>query len=148
MQLEIRGLRETMDKLSQIDRGLRDTSEPMRQATLVVTGSAKRNAPVDAGVLRASIMPGVESRNNETVGVVGSNLVHAAVMEKGSEKTWWPPLAALETWARRHGTTAYVVARAIARRGLKARRYLQRALDDNQARIVRIFNDYVKRITR
>lgn len=147
MQVEIRGLNETIDNLTRIDQQLKDTTEPMRQATLVVAGSAKRNAPVDTGVLRASITPSVESRSNETVGVVGSNIKYAPFMELGT-RPHWPPLTALATWARRHGTTAYVVARAIARRGLKARRYLGRALEDNQDRIVRIFQNYVKKVIR
>lgn len=147
MQIEIHGLNETITKLAQTEQGLVDVSEPMRQATLIVAGAAKRDAPVDRGVTRASITPDVESRGNETVGVVGSNLVSALMMERGT-RPHWPPLAALETWAQRHGTTAYLVARAIARRGLKARRFLQRALEDNQARIIRLFNDYVKRVIR
>lgn len=145
MQIEIRGVNETIENLARIDRQLKDTSAAMHQATLLVTGSAKRNAPVDTGLLRASITPEVESRDNETVGVVGSNVTYAPFMELGTIPHW-PPLAALETWARRHGTTAYIVARAIARRGLRPRHYLGRALDDNRGRIERIFSEYVKRV--
>lgn len=140
-----KGLDETINNLAQIDRELKETDAPMRQATLVVTGAARRNAPVDTGVLRASITPSVESRSGGTVGVVGSNLTYAPPMEYGT-RPFWPPLAALETWARRHGTTAYVVARAIARRGLRARKFLRRALSDNRDRIVRIFQEYVRKV--
>jgi HK97 gp10 family phage protein len=147
MQIEFRGLNETIVKLDRTDRDVKDTSEPMRQATMLVTGAARRNAPVDRGVTRASIMPSVESRNNSTVGVVGSNQMSALFMERGT-RPHWPPLAALETWARRHGTTAFLVARAISRRGTKARLFLQHALDDNRGRIVQLFNDYVKRVTK
>ena len=38
--------------------------------------------------------------------------------------------------------------RAIARRGLKPRRYLQNAFDSNQDRIIRILGDGVKGIVR
>lgn len=147
MQTEIRGLNETIENLNRIEQALRDTTEPMQQATLIVAGAAKRNAPVNTGVLRASIMPEVVNQGNETMGVVGSNMTYAPPMELGT-RPFWPPLTALETWARRHGTTAYVVARAIARRGLRARHYLRRAMEDNRDRIVRIFNDYVKRVIR
>lgn len=143
--IELKGLDEAISSLTRINGGIRATDEPMRQATLLVAGDAKRNAPVDTGVLRASITPGVESRNNTTTGVVGSNVVYAPMMELGT-RPHWPPLAALETWARRHGTTAFVVARAIARRGLKARLFLRHALEDNQSRIVRLFDDYIRRV--
>lgn len=147
MDIEFRGVDETIDNLGRIDRELSDTSPAMRKATVLVAGDGKRNAPVDMGVLRASITPSVEARGGETVGVVGSNIAYAPFMELGA-RPHWPPLAALEGWARRHGTTAYLVARAIARRGLKARRYLGRALDDNKRRIVRIFEEYVQKVIK
>lgn len=147
MQISFKGLDETIVNLDRTGRDVKDTSEPMRQATALVAGDAKRNAPVDRGVTRSSITPSVESRNNSTTGVVGSNQMPALYMEKGT-RPHWPPLAALEAWARRHGTTAFLVARAISRRGTKARLFLQKALDSNQSRIVRLFNDYIKRVTK
>lgn len=147
MKAEFHGLNEAIDNLNRIDHELTHMTGAMQQSTLVVTRSAKQNAPVDTGVTRASITPSVESRGNETVGVVGSNLMSALVMEVGA-RPHWPPLAALEVWARRHGTTAFLVARAIARRGIKPRRYLRKALDDNTARIIGIFKDSIQKIIR
>lgn len=147
MQISFHGLDETIVNLDRVGRDVKDTSEPMRQATLLVAGDAKRNAPVDRGVTRASITPSVESRNNSTTGVVGSNQLSALIMERGA-RPHWPPVAALETWARRHGMNAFLVARAISRRGIKARLFLQKALDSNQSRIVQMFNDYIKRVTK
>jgi hypothetical protein len=147
MQISFKGLNETVVNLTRISGQVKDTTEPMRQATLLVAGDARRNAPVDRGVTRASIMPSVESRNNSTTGVVGSNQLSALYMERGT-RPHWPPLVALETWARRHGTTAFLVARAISRRGTKARLFLQKALDTNQGRIVQLFNDYIRKVAK
>src|SRR5512135_1298247 len=107
-----------------MDQMARDvTGEPMieamRDSTLVVTRSARQNAPVDIGRLRASIVPEVRQRDRIVVGIVGSNVVYAPYQEFGT-RPHWPPLAALEVWARRHGLTAFLVARAISRRGTKA----------------------------
>lgn len=145
--VELHGLNEAISSLNWTDEQLRHADEPMRQATSIVSGAARQNAPVDTGVLKASIMPEVISRDKMTTGVVGSNIVYAPFMELGT-RPHWPPLAALEGWARRHGTTAYVVARAIARRGLKPRRYLRRALESNQGKIIQIFNSFVKRVVK
>ena len=71
-------------------------------------------------------------------GIVGSNVVYAPFMELGT-RPHWPPRSALEVWARRHGTTAFLVCRAIARRGTKARRFLQRAVEENERRIHQLF---------
>jgi hypothetical protein len=79
------------------------------------------------------------------MGVVGSNLVYAPYQETGT-RPFWPPLSALQVWARRHGTSAYVVARAIARRGIKPKRFLQRAFDQSKSEVMRILERGVKGI--
>lgn len=157
ISLEQRGL---MEARAEVDRVVRDLhGEPfrqaMRQATLIVEAGAKRYAPVDTGRLRASITSEVRLENNAVLGVVGSNVVYAPYMELGTgtyvgRPRYFPPPAALETWAKRHGfASGYMVARAIYKAGgLKPRRFLQRAFEENKARIVQIIGDGVKGIVR
>jgi hypothetical protein len=66
-------------------------------------------------------------------------------METGT-RPFWPPLSALTVWARRHGTSAFVVARAIARRGIRGRHYLQGAFDAKRGEVMRILERGVKGI--
>lgn len=55
---------------------------------------------------------------------------------ESSKKRHWPPASALEPWATAHGLDAFLVARAIGRRGgLKPRRFLRNAVDASEARI-------------
>ncbi len=147
ISFEIRGLKETEKRMERIETDL--SGDPMLnamgKATMMVTASAKRFAPVDTGRLRASITPEVRSTPTEVIGVVGSNVKYAPYVELGT-KPHWPPISALEVWARRHGTSAFLVARAIARRGTKAHRFLQQAFEQNQARIVALFEQTVKQI--
>lgn len=121
----------------------------MRDASLVVLRGAKENAPVDTGRLKSSLTAEVTSLYGAStvLGVVGSNLDYGLYQEKGT-KPFWPPLDKLELWARRHGTTAWVVAAAIARRGIVARRYLRRALRDNSGQVAYIIGHTVNRIVR
>lgn len=139
---------EVIEKMEQVQRDL--AGNPMVQAvkdsTMMVTGTAKRYTPVDTGRLRASITPSIAVRDKVVRGVVGSNVTYAPYQELGT-RPFWPPLSALETWARRHGTTAFVVARAISRRGIKAVKYLQRALQHNRWHIISKIENAVKRIT-
>ena len=147
MKAEIKGLKEALGKMEQVPRDLRGSGmvEAMRDATMVVTRAARINAPVDTGRLRASITPEVVRQSNVVRGIVGSNVKYTPYMELGT-RPHWPPIAALEVWARRHHTTAFLVARAIARRGIKARRFLQRALMENRNKIGEIISRTVGRI--
>lgn len=146
VDLEVRGLIETQAEMTRIIRDLHGAPllDSMRDATLIVLAGTKKNmvgyespevGGVDTGRTRASYTPEVRLQGNSVEGVVGSNLKTALWQETGT-RPHWPPIAALETWARRHGTEAFLVARAIARRGTKARKPLTRAFEDNRQRII------------
>jgi hypothetical protein len=153
--ITLSGIPELKDKLRQVDNDLSGgpAVEAMHKATMLVTGSAKVYAPVDRGVLRASIMPDVVTMNKTVEGVVGSNVIYAAAQELGT-KPFWPPLQPLVEWVKRKGMASgaaiYAVAkgvqRAIARRGIKAKLFLKRGLDENRERILQIFDDMVTKV--
>lgn len=156
IHVEIRGTRSVRERLAHIadDTHGPEFEQGMHDATLLVTNDAMQNlvgyqsptvGGVDHGRLRASITPNVITRGREITGVVGSNVTYSAYVELGT-RPHWPPLAALETWARRHGTTAYLVARAIARRGTYGKHYLQRAFEANLDEIVRRLGNVIGRI--
>ena len=150
--VNVNGLKETQEDLTRISRDLHSTPmvTAMRQAVLLVEREAKKNAPVFTGQLRSSIQGEVRTEGlfGQTVkGVIGSNALHAPWVELGT-KPHWPPIAALEVWAQRKGLSAYLVARAIATRGTKAVRYLQRAIESNQQKIINLIEDGVTRIIR
>lgn len=150
VDITVRGLIETQRNLEQAAADIhgQPMMDAMHKATLIVEADAKRNAPVDTGRLRASIVSEVrvESSAAKTVqGVVGSNVSYAAAMELGS-RPHWPPIGAIQTWADRHGLSAFLVARAISRHGTKPRLYLQRALDSNRTRIVDLLGEGVRTI--
>ena len=119
-------------------------TKPMRQATLLVTRDAKKLSPVDTGTLRSSIAPEIRAHGDTIEGIVGTPVKYAPYMELGT-KAHFPPISALQVWARRHGMSAFIVARAISRRGLKPRKFLQSAFDNNASNIQQIFDDYVKK---
>lgn len=144
-------VKELREVQKEVERKLKELTggpmvQAMRQSTLLVSRSAKINAPVDTGRLRASITPSVTATADSVKGIVGSNVKYAPYVELGT-RPHWPPIAALETWARSHGTSAFLVARAIARRGTKAVKYLERAFEENQGRIVAMIERAVKQIT-
>jgi len=155
VKAEIRGLKETQDKMEQMVRDLHGDAmlTGMRNATMLVYRDAVKNAPVDTGRLRASITPAVRVEGTTVVGVVGSNVLYAPFMEHGTgiyagRGRHWPPSSALEVWARRHGfTSGFQVARIIGLRGgLRALKYLQRAIESNAERIFNLLGGVVAKI--
>lgn len=149
IDISVRGVIETKAKLTQVSDDLhgRPMTQAMRKAALLVERDAKINSPLDTGDLRRSIttdvrVEGVGGRGEAVVGVVGSNRQQAVYMELGT-KPHFPPISVLEQWAERHGLNAFLVARAISRRGLRPRRYLQNAFEQNKPKIIRILNDAV-----
>ena len=142
--LQVKGLKELQRRAITAVKALEGPPflKAMRRATLIVTASAKRNAPANTGRLRASIIPRVETEGNNVRGIVGSNVAYAPYMELGTG-TWvgkpphFPPPSALATWAKRHGfKSGYAVAISIFKKGgLRPRKYLQRALEDNSDKI-------------
>ena len=147
IDIEVKGLIEAQRKIAQAAADLhgRPMVDAMRDATLMVTRYARQDAPVDTGRLRASITPDVRVQDQTIIGVVGSNVAYAPFMELGT-RPHWVPAGALDVWARRHGMTAFVVARAIARRGLAARRFLQGAVEKAADWIVARFERAIKEI--
>lgn len=148
----VKGLIEAQKNIEQAAADLHGQPfvDAMKQAALLVEGDAKRLAPVDTGHLRASITSEVRvggSQGKDVIGVIGSNVKYAPYMELGT-KPHFPPPAALAVWARRHGLNAFVVARSIAAKGLKARRYLQGSFEKNQAKVEQILDAGVHKITK
>lgn len=164
---EIKGALELKNKLEQVAEDLhgKPMVNTMRKATLLVTRSAKQNLSrptegvkyptVNSGQLRNSITPEVYTQKNILKGVVGSNLKQAPFMEFGTgtfvgKGKHVPPLRVLKKWVEQKNRggkrlNAYVVQQAIARRGgLVPRRYLQRAVSDNQNEIQDMFENTVK----
>lgn len=77
----IKGLKEFVVKLDGIQDRL-DSSQPLREACLLVETTAKQNCPVGNGDLRNSIT----SQVFDNVGVVGTNLHYAPYVEYGTGK--------------------------------------------------------------
>lgn len=121
--------------------------QAMRDATLLVTRTSRQLAKVDTGRWRASITPEVRVMGQQVVGVVGSNLSYGPYAHEDT-RAHWAPIGALAGWARRHGVSAFLVARAISRRGTKGDQAIYRGLNENVPKIVALFERAVGKIVR
>ena len=155
IEMDVKGMKEMQAKMTQVARDMRGNLMygAMSKATLLVQRDARKNAPVDRGPLRASITPEVVVRSNVIQGIVGSNVKYAPYQELGTRpfKAPWTPIF---RWAMRKvggakkaaGALASVARASIRIRGIKAKRYLQRALEDNADKIYRILGKTVGHI--
>jgi len=108
-------------------------------AAFEIERESKIKAPVDTGRLRASIATSLGVANMGITSIVQTNVNYAAAVHEGT-KPHWPPIAQLEGWSKRHGIPAFLVARAISRRGTKAQPFMKEAVDKNIGRISDIFH--------
>lgn len=100
----------------------------LNKGLTVAANQVKVETPVDTGRLRAGTTTEVREQGGEIVGVLGNNATYAPFVEEGTRPHFPPPLA-LAGWAKRVGANPFVVARAIAKKGTKARRMFGKVLE-------------------
>ena len=124
----------------------------LKKSAITVQGLARKKASVDMGRLRSSIDYEVDGRQAPLWAKVGSRVHYAIPQEFGTgsqgepgvahKAKHWPPPAALDVWARRHGfERGGQVARIIGRRGgLRAKRFLRGGLEESLGTIKSLLN--------
>ena len=135
LRIEIRGLEDMQRKLK---GGGRLLSRPMRRGLERIGGAgeliAKREVPVDTGDTRRFLTHQVDKKNPPEFVRIGSDkevarFVHGDFDEtKSRSRPHFPPIKALEGWARRHGIPVFALQRAIGRRGTPFHPFLPRTM--------------------
>jgi len=108
-----------------------------------VEGASKKETPVDTGMLRGSIQTKVRTLQ----AIVEPRKKYAIFVHEGT-RPHWPPIGAIEGWARRHGIEPFLVARAIARHGTKARPFMREGLEVARHKILGSRNPVFKRVKK
>jgi hypothetical protein len=111
----------------------------MMAGSLLVEGTARSLAPKDTGRLAGSITHAISGGGASLTSRIGPSVSWGIYVERGRRPGKPPPVSAIAPWARRHGANPFLVARAIGRRGTKARPFLVPALTKSQGRIVALF---------
>lgn len=139
---ELEGLAPLLKKLNN-PGVLAAAKQRMLRSCQIVRDEAAVRAPADTGHLRSSLTFELGKEVKGITGAVGSPLAYAPYMEFGTGRltdypgggkgSHYPPAAALDLWASRHGfgdRGGFIVARAIARRGgLAPRKFLRGAFE-------------------
>lgn len=128
--IRLSGVERIINKARDPDLVGRPVRRFFERAGAVVTGNVRERTPVDTGRLRNSITHEVDSGQVPRFAKIGTDVSYARAVEFGSSPHF-PPLGTLQPWARRHGfpsgrAGAFLVARAIARRGTRPREMFQK----------------------
>jgi hypothetical protein len=110
-----------------------------------------KGIPKDTGTAANSFQSMITGSGANIGGEIRSPLVQAVVMEIGRKPhSKMPPVAAIEWWAERHGMKGmgFVIARSIARKGIKGRKYADKAHKDNRPKITRLFDQAVSSVVK
>lgn len=128
--VRIEGLEQLRGKLTS-SRADGPVNRFLDRGAIFVQGAARRHAgkSVDTGRLRNSI--GVETSGHRERRV-GPSADYGLYVETGT-RPHFPPPAALEGWARRHGfSSGYEVAKKIAATGTQAQPYMRPAAEEGE----------------
>jgi len=114
-----------------------------------------QKTPVDQGTLRGSAYGRVVDLWPVVEGHLGSPLIYALPVEEGS-KPHWPPRAPIQAWVhRKFGlsgkemiSVAFLVARAMSRRGTRAHHMFQQGFELAQRLAPRLVGAAVERVSR
>jgi len=129
-----------------------------RESVLLIEGKVALRTPVNTGALRQSITSKVVVRDKVITGIVGSPLKYAVPLSEGA-KPHRPPLAPLMLWVQQTGRTArgkkkraaglmraaLSIQKAIAKRGIKARKFFSLGFKDAEPVVKRILEEGLKK---
>lgn len=134
--------------------------QAMQESVLVVEKNIKPLVPVFMGRLRNSIGSEVQGSGSKIVGIIGSSLkseVYPAVMEFGRRPgAKMPPPSALHRWVKLVMKVpdkdvpgvAFIVARAIGKKGIEGKRFMEQGLQQSVSAIQAAFGRALERIVK
>ncbi len=125
----------------------------MTQGTLLMQREVKDALPRHTGMTAASVASDAFATAVGVIGTVGSSQPSATFLELGT-KPHMPPIDALVPWVKavlgvdpkRARSVAFLVARKIARKGTKPKRYFELAAAATEGQVLRMFEDAAGRI--
>ena len=118
----------------------------------VISGTPYGAGPIH---LRETIHGKVRTMGRTVVGILGTPLEHGEPVELGT-KPHFPPLGPIQFWVEKKlgymgkeaESVAFLVARAISRRGTKGAQMFENAFEDNEYKVVHILNEIPEEIVR
>ncbi len=147
--VKVEGIKSSKANIAKLKKlAHRGMVECTAKSAIKVQNNARQSSAVDTGRLRSSIR--INFTDDGTGADVGSDVEYASFIEQGT-MPHFPPVQALKAWARRvlrDEGAAFLVARAISRRGTNPRPFLQPAWDSERRKYVRCVDREIRSAAR
>lgn len=119
----------------------------LTEALMLLEREVKLKTPEGAGPihLRDTIHPKVSMSGQKVEGLLGTPLAHGEPVELGT-KPHFPPTGPIQHWVEKKlgisgkeaASVAFLIARAISRRGTKGAHMFKKGFEENEDRVMRI----------
>lgn len=132
-------------------RAQRDLPRELREAmgdalSLVEQDAGRRLAGYGLRRVAGSLHQQVAGSGATVTGTLEARRPSAFWIERGRRPGKQPPIQAVRAWAQERGIPAFLVARAIGRRGIPPRPFLEPALEANRGRVAALFGKLGARV--
>jgi hypothetical protein len=131
------------------------------EASLLMEGAIKQLTPVGAGPihLRDTIFHKIEAFGENVWGLISTPAVYGEPVELGT-RPHFPPVAPIQHWVEKQmglsgseaKSVAFLIARAISKRGTKAQKMFTISVEQHEADVIRILEqipaDILQKVTK
>lgn len=142
ISVNLKGVEPLLKRLAPSERGRR-MRNAMEESVGFLRQEVVKGTPVDTGTAAGSITTAILGTPLDITGKVFSPLEYVSVLEEGRRPgSTMPPTEPIARWLSRKGSDprlAFVVARAIGRRGTKGHKMFARAIERGRTQVRGIF---------
>jgi HK97 gp10 family phage protein len=152
--VELKGLDQCISKMTNAHLLQKPLKYALDQSAETVQRKAMQLAPVSDGYLKTHITTSLDGGVLPLWATVGSNTKtpktpngYGECVEYGT-RPHWPPVRALEGWAKKHHVSAWAVAVSISKHGTRAQPFMRPALQQSTGKIQEIFRAVAREVQR
>ena len=155
IKVDLKDLEELTRECPEISRDVRISK--LTEALNLLEREIKKKTPYGAGPihLRDTIHEKVRASGKKVIGIIGTPLQHGEPVELGT-RPHFPPTGPIQFWVERKlGITgkeaksvAFLIARAISKRGTKGAKMFEEGFGEAESRVVRILEEIPGEIVR
>jgi len=155
IKVDMKDLEELTKKYPEVSKNVRISK--LLEAVNLLEAEIKKRTHYGAGPihLRDGIFSKVNTSGKKVAGLVGVSIEHGEPVEKGT-KPHFPPTGPIQFWVERKlnitgkeaASVAFLIARAISRRGTKGEEMFEKGFEASEARVMRILEEISEEIVR